>query len=204
MTNISLDTIPRLIETDRMKISLLEEKDAEDIVAEIRGESWEEMFRWVPWVWNRGRDAFSDPDYYMRANQRYRREFVEGKSYYSVARMKDTGRLGPQVTLYNMNLESGRGVFGYWTPTGLTGQGLTKESGIAIVRLGHESYGLSEIWADHAEGNDASRSILLSLGFEFDHCVEGEITRPNGEKLNNYHYVRTPNSKLPSCSVDFL
>ena len=70
---------------------------------------------------------------------------------------------------------------GYW------GQGLAEESAQAVIRYAFEQLGVASLFAGHHPDNDASRRLLLRLGFRF---TRRELYPPTG--LEHLCYVLSP------------
>lgn len=192
--------IPQRIVTPSLNIHTVSEADAYDIAQEIQGPSWDQMHEWVEWV--SVKSDFEGELPHRRAIRGMER-FKNGTAYFGVSRLKDTNRLGPQVTLYNIDLDKQTAEYGYWTPTGLCKKGLTKEASLAMVRLAHEHYGLKEIWARCAVENKASIAVLEFLGFEHSHTIPAGYLTGNGNRFDENHYVRRTNSRLPTYDITF-
>lgn len=194
---LSLAQIPRRIVTPRLDITLLRLEDAPDISRGLQ-ESWPEMHHWVAWADTP--ESIGLPKQH-EAVSRNILQFNKGEAYFGVSRLRTTGELGPQVTLYNMDLDNQCGECGYWTPTKLTGSGLTTEGMAAVLKLGTSCYGLKEIFARHGAGNTASQRVLNKLGFVFDHVVKDGSQRGSGEHLDAYVYRLTASQTFPSDAL---
>lgn len=188
------DSIPRTIMTPRMEITLLKLRDVPDVTKSLR-ESWDEMHEWVRWADKI--ESLQLPEQLERAS-RNMKAFEEGDSYYGVSRLRATGEIGPQVTLYFMNQDTKEGHGGYWTPTKLTGQGLTIEAMAAILHLGFDYYGLKKIHADHGDGNEASAHILKKLGFEWKKIVPNGSLGGNGKVRDEHIYELSDKNRIPT------
>lgn len=195
-----LAAIPRKIITPRLEITLLAPSDFNELSDAITGPSWANMYHWVAWATSR--EKYSRENY-PKSAQVSVDHFPAGRAYFGVARLRDTGAIGPQVTLYNMDLDKRTGDYGYWTPKGVTGRGLTFEGSIAMLKLGFEYYGLKEIFAYHGCGNEASKKILTKLGFEYTHTVADGSQRGSGEKIPALHYRLDDPERIPKLDVTF-
>ena len=69
----------------------------------------------------------------------------------------------------------------YW------GQGLAEEAARAVIRHAFEQLGVASLFAGHHPDNDASRRLLLKLGFRLKHR---ELYPPTG--LEHLCYVLSP------------
>ncbi len=73
--------------------------------------------------------------------------------------------------------------FGIQLLPGCWGQGFGTEAGSAVLRFGFEHLGARKISAGHHPANEASRRLLLRLGFQ---CVGTEFYPPTGLQHPSY------------------
>ena len=64
---------------------------------------------------------------------------------------------------------------GYVFQRSAWGAGLATEATVAIVTIASEHYGLTQLGAITAEGNDASSRVLTKCGFEFERVVQHDL-----------------------------
>lgn len=195
-----VNSVPKLILTPHFEIKPLSLEDSDDISDELTGPSWDDMHRWVSWAQTKEGLSRSAHKEIVLKNIR---GFYAGENYFGVSRQKGNQKLGPQVTLYNIDIAEEECEFGYWTPKEMTNQGYTQETGAAMLLLGFQYYGLKKIFAKHGRGNDSSERILTKLGFEFSHVTNGGSFRGSGEEIDTFYYMLEDVGLIPACHIRF-
>lgn len=119
----------------------------------------------VPWEPTWPHDALSRQSFRRRLKA-YNQEWRRGTGFsFLVYRLSDRALMGG-VTLSNVR----RGVaqaasMGYWIGEGFARQGYMSEAVSAVVEFAFEELGLHRVEAACLPQNDASRSLLLKVGF---------------------------------------
>lgn len=85
-------------------------------------------------------------------------------------------------------VDDGEGTLGYWFERSAWGQGHASEAAAAVVRFAFDVLRLRSLRAGHAADNEASRNVLLKLGFQPINTTE-RLSRPRGEVVAQLRYV---------------
>jgi RimJ/RimL family protein N-acetyltransferase len=82
---------------------------------------------------------------------------------------------------------------GYHLCPGIRGRGLATEAALAVIEQGFGVHGADALFAGHHPSNDASRRVLLKVGFEY---VRDEVYPPTGW-IEPTYLLRRGSSPVP-------
>ena len=78
---------------------------------------------------------------------------------------------------------------GYWLAEPHWHQGIMAEAVQAVLDHGRRDLGLSRVWADYFEGNEASRRVMDRAGFHFHHIEKNRYVELLGEERTAIYQV---------------
>ena len=78
---------------------------------------------------------------------------------------------------------------GYWLAEPYWHQGIMAEAVQALLEHGRRNLGLSRVWADYFEGNEASHSVMRRAGFHFHHIEKNRYVELLGEERTTIYQV---------------
>lgn len=79
---------------------------------------------------------------------------------------------------------------GYWLAKPYWHQGLMTEAAGAVLAHAKRDLGISRVWADYYEGNEASGRVMQRLGFHYHHREEDRYLEQLDEKRTAIVYVK--------------
>jgi RimJ/RimL family protein N-acetyltransferase len=126
-------------------------------------------------------------------------EMVRNKLDEEIARARETGLQywpiflrdgGDHVGCAGLrarDLERGMLEIGFHLKPAFWGRGLAREAALGVIRFAFDELGATELFAGHHPKNDASRKLLLALGFAPTH---DELYPPTGLMHPSYRLAR--------------
>lgn len=159
---------PPVLETERLRLRPLEERDADRIQEYCNDARVAEMTARMPHPYPNG-----------VALEWIQNERSEGNSTFAIA-LKESDELIGVIGL-NPAPEGLRAEIGFWIAVPHWGKGFCTEAGREVVRYAFEETPLQRVWAGHFEGNDASGRVQEKMGLKregfspWGHCRFGEL-----------------------------
>lgn len=176
-----------ILETERLALREWEPDDAEALYV-LMGDA--EVMRYVdvgkPWEIGRVREWIG------RLNESYR---TRGFSRWAVVE-RDGGLVVGSCGFAPLPW-SGEIDFGYMFRRDRWGRGYASEITPAVLRHGFERYGFGEVVASIAPENDASRRVLLKLGFAY----RGNEVMPGEEEESEIYVASNPAGRAAATAA---
>lgn len=174
---------PPVLETERLRLRPLEERDADQVQEYCSDIRVAEMTACIPHPYPEG-----------CALEWIRSGGPEGEITFAIALKKSDELIG--VMGLHCAPEGLRAELGFWIAVPSWGKGYCTEAGREVVRYAFEETPLQRVWAGHFLGNDASGRVQEKIGLKregfspWGHCRLGELKdlviygliRPDWEK----------------------
>ncbi|MDB4955886.1 MAG: GCN5-related N-acetyltransferase [Myxococcales bacterium] len=166
-----LTSLPLVIETQRLTLRRLAERDVEDLWPHVSNPEVATLMSWAAHrdkaetlAWVRGRiEAWDQGTDLVWAIEH------EGRACGTIA----LGGITWGFSAWRVD----RAELGYWIGQPLWGQGLVTEAATAVTRWGFETLGLHKITIGCIEGNERSKHIIDKLGYRFLARFEDDVWR---------------------------
>lgn len=186
---------PMPILTPRLEIRPLREGDGAEL-HEAKKESWSKLSKVFLWA-SGAPDADMDEIYARKAQA----DYVLRRDFNLVGIDCATGRpvLYAGIHAHNWGLREFQ--IGYWVRESAQGQGLAKEAANALVRYTFKQLAANRLVMCHVAGNEASRKIITSLGFEFEGVRKNSLLFAGNQVRDALWYSRVDAENLPVLSV---
>ncbi len=150
---------------------------------EGKTESWESLWRWLPWASERG--TLADDELYTRQSHI---EFLQRTKLVMYVFEASSGRFVGCSGLHDINWREGLMEIGYWIRDSASGQGYATEVTRALVRYCFEALHAHKVSISHHEGNIASQRVIKKSGFVLE-GIERRCQRvPSEDRLLDSHF----------------
>lgn len=159
------------IETQRLLLRPLEEKDVEDLWPTVSDPAFPKLMSWAA-----HRDRSETLEWILRqAEGRARQQMI---TWGIVLDGKVVGCIGLSDIEWGFAAwRVDRAELGYWLAPGLWGQGIMTEAARGVIAFGFDDLGLHKIKVAHLDGNPASQKVIEKLGFRFVGRREEDVWR---------------------------
>ena len=167
------------LETERLLLRPLEERDIEDIIY-YAGD--DESYRWtiaIPHPYTE-QDALD----FMKISSK---TMADGKGLSLGMELKETGRLIGGAGFARLDLKNKSCEIGYVVGPDHRGQGFAPEASRELLRFAFEDLGLERVHVKHFDGNDSSKRVIEKLGFRFEGTARHEVYK-DGEYIDTHNY----------------
>ncbi|NCC21684.1 MAG: N-acetyltransferase [Alphaproteobacteria bacterium] len=170
------------------------------VIAESVAETMTELLPWMPWA--RAGDAADPLEREIFARQMYA-DFILRKDMMMLGFERDSGRHVLCTGLHRLDWEKRHFMIGYWVCKSAQGRRYAAEGANALTRYAFTVLKARAVQILYAEGNDKSRRIIESLGFERMGTVPLDHEMPGGDWVAQYSYYRTSAEGLPPLDVSW-
>lgn len=188
---------PMPIETPRLVIRPLQTGDGAALHA-AKLETWGQLS--TVFQWAAGTPDIDMDEVYARRAQA---DYILRKDFNLVGLDRKTGKPVLYAGTHATNLSVGEYQIGYWVRQSEQGRGLAKEAANALVRYTFNQLGANRLVMCHAEGNEASRKIITSLGFGFEGKRRNSLLIAGGKVKDALWYSRIDAKKMPALKVSW-
>jgi ribosomal-protein-alanine N-acetyltransferase len=169
-----------VIETDRLILRLLKNKDSKDVFSILSSENITKYYGMFPMK------EVSEADQLI---SRFESSFREDKSIRWGIELKDSEQIIGTCGFHNWNKRHFRAEIGYELKEQFWKNGYAKEAVLAIIDYGFENMELERIEAVTYPENKVSKNMLIKLGFEHEGL------------LKKYAYFRNKRQDLDMFSI---
>lgn len=114
-------------------------------------------------------------------------EFSQGKNIVFGIAENNNGNLMGSIGL-KIDKDAKRAELGYWIGKDYWGQGYCSEAARNLVEYGFSELGLSEIYACHFDGNNASGKVLTNIGMTYEGIKKDYVKK--GARSIDVHFYR--------------
>ena len=188
---------PMPIVTPRLTIRPLQEGDGAALF-EGKQESWNQLSKVFQWAAGQP-DAELD-EIYARKSQA---DYILRRDFSLVGIDNATGKpvLWAGIHAHNWNLREFQ--IGYWVRASEQGKGYAREAANALVRYTFNQLGANRLVMCHIDGNEASRKIITSMGFEFEGVRRNSLLFAGNIVRDALWYSRVDAENLPELKVSW-
>lgn len=196
-TNPLLIDIPMPIVTPRLILRPPQAGDGPTLY-DVKGETWDDLTRWMPWAKERGTVADDEAVARELGIKFQKREDI---TLFGFAR--DDGRFIMACGLHRYCWEKRRFEIGYWVRASEHGNGYAPEAANALTRYAFAVLKAKATAIEYAEGNDRSRRVIEKLGYEKEGVARMDVILPDGTQTHRHIYSRLNTDGLPELKVSW-
>lgn len=160
-----LTEFPR-IETERLILSQLEEKDTPFIIELLQHRIFSDLTSNIPYPYTE-----DDAKFWLKMSK----EAFEEKSGYTFGIRNKEGDLIGAIGLHDR--EDDKAELGYWMGIPYWNKGYVTEAAKAIVDFGFKELKLNKIFATHFPHNPASGKIMQKIGMEKEALLKEHVKK---------------------------
>ena len=194
-TNPLLIDIPMPIETDRLIIRPPRAGDGA-LVTAAKEETWGDLLRWMDWAKDMP-DANADEAAMRRASA----DFIMRTDLMMLAFERVSGLPVVFTGLHRNDWHARIFEIGYWVRTSARGKGYATETANALTRFAFNALAARKVIITHADGNDASATVIRRLGYPLEVVERYGTTLPDGKVVDQHRYARFDTNGLPPLDV---
>lgn len=165
-----------IIETERLILSKLEEKDIPFIVEYLQHRIYSDLTSNIPYPYTE-----SDARFWLRMSK----DAFENNTGYTFGIRNKEGHIIGAIGLHDR--EDDKAELGYWLGIPYWSKGYVTEAAKAIVDFGFNELGFHKIFATHFLHNPASGRIMEKIGMEQEAVLIQEIKK-DGEYFDLVRY----------------
>lgn len=165
-----------IIETERLILSKLEEKDIPFIVEYLQHRIYSDLTSNIPYPYTE-----SDARFWLRMSK----DAFENNTGYTFGIRNKEGHIIGAIGLHDR--EDDKAELGYWLGVPYWNKGYVTEAAKAIVDFGFNELGFHKIFATHFIHNPASGRIMEKIGMEQEAVLIQEIKK-DGEYFDLVRY----------------
>ncbi|MBO9692759.1 GNAT family N-acetyltransferase [Chryseobacterium sp.] len=165
-----------VIETERLILSQLEEKDVPFIVEYLQHRIYSDLTSNIPYPYTE-----SDARFWLRMSK----DAFENNTGYTFGIRNKEGHIIGAIGLHDR--EDDKAELGYWLGIPYWNKGYVTEAAKAIVDFGFNELGFHKIFATHFIHNPASGRIMEKIGMEQEAVLIQEIKK-DGEYFDLVRY----------------
>ncbi|WP_343660383.1 GNAT family N-acetyltransferase [Chryseobacterium sp.] len=165
-----------IIETERLILSKLEEKDIPFIVEYLQHRIYSDLTSNIPYPYTE-----SDARFWLRMSK----DAFENNTGYTFGIRNKEGHIIGAIGLHDR--EDDKAELGYWLGIPYWNKGYVTEAAKAIVDFGFNELGFHKIFATHFLHNPASGRIMEKIGMEQEAVLIQEIKK-DGEYFDLVRY----------------
>lgn len=197
--NPILIDIPMPIETDRLILRNVMPENAAAL-HEAKAETFNMLNKWMPWAKELGTIEET-----QAAMTKAHEEFKTRKDIMIVGFKKskdgNAGRVIIGTGLHRIDWEKRTFEIGFWVRASAQGKGYATESTNALIRYAFNALSATIVTICHADGNDASRTVIERLGFTKTHTQPRDEPLNDGTVVNTHWYERRNTDGLPPLNI---
>lgn len=186
---------PMPIVTPRLTIRPLQQGDGQALF-EGKQETWAKLSKVFQWAAGTP-DAEMDEVYARKAQA----DYILRRDFSLVGIENDTGRHVLWTGIHAHNWTLGEFQIGYWVRQGAQGKGYAREAANALVRYTFNQLGANRLVMCHVDGNEASRKIITSLGFDLEGVRRNSLLFAGNIVRDALWYSRVDAKNLPDLKV---
>ncbi|MFS4429929.1 GNAT family N-acetyltransferase [Chryseobacterium sp. S90] len=165
-----------IIETERLILSQLEEKDVPFIVEYLQHRIFSDLTSNIPYPY-----VENDARSWLKMSK----EAFDNKTGYTFAIRNKEGHIIGAIGLHDR--DDDKAELGYWIGMSYWNKGYVTEAARAIVDFGLNDLGFNKIFATHFLHNPASGRIMEKIGMEQEAVLKQEIKK-DGEYFDIVRY----------------
>lgn len=193
-TQVLID-IPMPITTPRLILRPPQPGDGAAI-HEAKIETRTELLRWMEWA--KKDETVDDNEAMVR---KAHASFILREDMMLFGFHRDTGELIVSTGLHRFNWSIGKFEIGYWVRKKFHNQGYATEAANSLTRFAFGALNARRVQIFHADGNDASGSVIQKLGFEKECIRRADHRLPDGNIVASHDYACFNIDALPDLEV---
>ncbi|NIF05631.1 GNAT family N-acetyltransferase [Chryseobacterium sp. Tr-659] len=170
-----MDKFP-IIETERLILSQLEEKDIPFIVELLQHRIYSDLTSNIPYPYTE-----NDAKFWLKMSK----EAFENNTGYTFGIRNKEGQIIGAVGIHDR--DDDKAELGYWIGIPYWNKGYVTEAAKAIVNFGFNELGFNKIFATHFLHNPASGRIMEKIGMEQEAVLKQEAKK-DGEYFDLVRY----------------
>ncbi|REC48836.1 GNAT family N-acetyltransferase [Chryseobacterium pennipullorum] len=155
-----------IIETERLILSQLEEKDIPPIVEFLQHRIFSDLTSNIPYPYTE-----NDAEFWLKISKE---AFAENTGYTFAIRNKN-GEIIGAIGLHDR--DDDKAELGYWIGIPYWNKGYVTEAAKAVVDFGFKTLGFNKIFATHIPHNPASGKIMEKIGMEKEALLKQETKK---------------------------
>lgn len=171
----ALEKFP-VIETERLILSQLEEKDIPLIVEYLQHRIYSDLTSNIPYPYTE-----KDARFWLKMSK----EAFENNAGYTFGIRDKEDRIIGAIGLHDR--DDDKAELGYWIGMPYWSKGLVTEAAKAMIHFGFNQLGVHKIFATHLPHNPASGKIMKKIGMEQEAVLKQEIKK-DGEYFDLVMY----------------
>lgn len=165
-----------IIETERLILSQLEERDIPFIVEYLQHRIYSDFTSNIPYPYTR-----ADAEFWLKMSK----DVFENNTGYTFGIRNKDGHIIGAIGLHDR--DDDKAELGYWIGIPYWNKGYVTEAAKAIVDFGFKELGFNKIFATHLPHNPASGKIMEKIGMEQEAVLKQE-TKKDGEYFDLIMY----------------
>ncbi|MCD8525994.1 MAG: GNAT family N-acetyltransferase [Alphaproteobacteria bacterium] len=192
-----LNNAPMPITTPRLILRPLQPGDG-PALHESKSETWDQLTKVFQWA-----SGTPDPDLDEAYARRAFAKYILREDFNLVGLDKDTGEPVIYIGVHPVNWSLNEFQIGYWVRRDAQGQGYAKEASNALIRYTFNELGANRLVMCHVDGNEASRKIITSLGFDYEGLRRKSLVFAGNIIRDAHWYSRIDIDSLPDLAVNW-
>ncbi len=190
-----LQDAPMPVRTPRLTLRPLQAGDGTRLY-NAKLETWDSLSQVFSWA-----TGAPDPDQDEIYARKAQAAYVLRQDFSLVGVENATGRHVLWAGLHTHNWSLREFQIGYWVRESAQGYGYAKETTNALVRYAFNMLGANRLVACHVDGNEVSKHIVTSLGFEHEGVRRNSLLFAGGVVKDAQWYSRINAKNLPVINV---
>ncbi len=180
---------------DKVSLRPLQEGDGQALCYS-KNQTWGQLTKVFQWA-----SGTPDPDLDEAYARRSHANYILREDFNLVGTHKENGTPLLYIGVHPVNWELREFQIGYWVPENAQGQGYAKEATNALIRYTFNQLGANRLVMCHVDGNERSRSIITSLGLDYEGPRRNSLLFAGGIVRDAHWYSRVNAHNLPDLTV---